>query len=407
MTRTDVLELIRNGENSGIEFKLDVLENHKLAREIVAFANLEGGVLLLGVDDSGNVAGTTRAKLEEWVMTACRDKIRPEIIPYFEVVKDVTPGRDIALVRVTRGWTVHHLWHENHRTYLIRVGSESREASQEELSRLFQRRGAFRTELRPISGATLADLDLRRLVDYFGRVRGQPMPASEDVEGWHTLLVNTELMVEEQGAAVPTFAGLALFGRQPHRFIPHSAIDAASYAGVEKDYAAIHRDSLRGPLVGLFRQTPDDRVELEQSGLIEQALAFVGRHAPATATLSEGRRIDRPAVPDDVLREVVVNALAHRDYLLSGSTVELSIFSDRIEVSSPGNLPNGITPARMRTGCRASRNQLVKDVLLDYGYMEHTGMGVPRKVVRGMKSFNQTEPDLVPGEETFLVRLRR
>ena len=83
-----------------------------------------------------------------------------------------------------------------------------------------------------------------------------------------------------------------------------------------------------------------------------------------------------PAYPPEVLRETVVNALIHRDYLLTSTDIELAIYSDRLEMISPGRLPNGITPERMRTGCRAARNQLLKDVMRDYGYLEHMGMGV-------------------------------
>ena len=76
-----------------------------------------------------------------------------------------------------------------------------------------------------------------------------------------------------------------------------------------------------------------------------------------------------------------------------------------MEVISPGRLPNGITPERMRVGCRSARNELLKDVMRDYGYLEHMGMGVPRKIVRGMKEHNDTEPDLVEEGERFTVRL--
>lgn len=122
MLRTDLLEIVRNGENSGAEFKRDDIEPRALAREIVAFANAAGGMVLLGVEDDGTVSGITRSRkaVEEWVMQVCRDKIRPEIIPYFEIVRDVMPGKDAAIVRVTPGYVVHHLWHDNHRTCLIR-----------------------------------------------------------------------------------------------------------------------------------------------------------------------------------------------------------------------------------------------------------------------------------------------
>lgn len=396
-TRIELLELINNGENSGIEFKRDVIENRALAKELVAFSNLSGGAVLLGVEDSGAISGITRADLEEWVMTACRDKIRPGIIPFFEIIRDIEPGKHVAVVRVTAGSSVHSVWHNSGNTYYIRVGTQSREATPEELSRLFQQRGSFRAELRPVSGARLADLDLRRLHDYFGRVRQQETPDEGDEAGWRTLLVNTELMVEEG----ITLSGLLLFGISPNRFLPFAGVDAVSYPGIDKDYAAHERATLRGPMTPLIGAGG-----LVENGIVEQALDFVRRNV-ANRTILEGgaRRVEIPGYPNEVLRETVVNALIHRDYLLTSTDIELSIYSDRLEVISPGRLPNGINPARMRTGCRAARNQLLKDVMRDYGYLEHMGMGIPRKIVRGMKDHNDTDPVLIEGEENFTVRL--
>jgi ATP-dependent DNA helicase RecG len=396
-THTELLDLIRNGESSGVDFKRDVLENHMLARALVAFSNLDGGRVLLGVDDDGTIFGTTRPDLEEWVMTACRDKIRPSIIPFFEVIRDVEPGKDIAVVSVTRGYDVHSVWHQNRNTYYIRVGTQSREPTPEELGRLFQQRGSFRAELRPVSGARLSDLDRRRLRDYFARIRQQDVPADEDEAGWQTLLLNTEIMTEEG----VTVAGMLLFGTTPNRFLPQSGIDAVAFEGEQKDYAARERASLRGPMTPLLAADGS----IVENGLAEQALDFVRRNIPASVTLEGARRIERPVYPPEVLREVIVNALIHRDYLLTSTDIELAIYADRLEIISPGRLPNGITPDRMRTGCRAARNQLLKDVMRDYGYLEHMGMGVPRKIVRGMKAHNGTEPDLLAEQEQFVLRL--
>lgn len=396
-TRVELLELINNGENSGIEFKRDVIDNRSLAKELVAFSNLSGGAVLLGVEDDGSISGLSRQNLEEWVMTACREKIRPAIIPFFEVIRDVEPGKDVAIVRVAPGFSVHSVWHNSGNTYYIRVGTQSREATPEELSRLFQQRGAFRAELRPVSGAGLADLDLRRLRDYFGRVRQQDTPDENDAVGWNTLLLNTELMVEEG----ITVSGLLLFGTSPNRFLPFAGIDAVAFLGAEKDYAARERATLRGPMTPLIGAGG-----LIENGLVEQALDFIHRNVANKVILEDGvRRVELPAYPSDVLRETVVNALIHRDYLLTSTDIELAIYNDRLEVISPGRLPNGITPARMRTGCRAARNQLIKDVMRDYGYLEHMGMGVPRKMIRGMKVHNGTDPELIETEESFAVRL--
>lgn len=396
-THTDLLEIITNGESSGVEFKRDVLANHDLARELVAFSNLSGGMVLLGVEDDGTISGITRPDLEEWVMTACRDKIRPGIIPFFEVVRDVEQGKDVAIVRVTRGFDVHSVWHNNRNMYYIRVGTQSREPSPEELARLFQQRGSIRAEMRPVSGATLADLDRRRLRDYFSRVRQQDVPADEDEAAWATLLVNTEIMTEEGVTA----AGMLLFGMTPNRFLPQAGIDAAAFPGMQKDYGTRERAALRGPMTPLL----DANGAVVENGLVEQALDFVRRNTPVTAALDNGRNIEKPTYPPEALREGIVNALIHRDYLLSSTDIELAIYSDRLEIISPGRLPNGITPERMRAGTRAARNQLIKDIMRDYRYLEHMGMGIPRKIILGMQKHNQTVPDLIEDQERFILRL--
>ena len=167
--------------------------------------------------------------------------------------------------------------------------------------------------------------------------------------------------------------------------------------------------SLRGAMTRLAQPDPDgkDKRDLVENGLVEQAIEFVRRNTGMTSQLHDGVRVDRWTYPEEAVREAIVNALVHRDYLLSGTTVELSIYDDRLEIISPGRLPNGITPARMRTGCRAARNQLLKDVMRDYNYLEHAGMGVPRKIIKGMRDHNGTEPDLIEEDERFTVRLRK
>ena len=401
MTRAELLEMIGNGESSGVELKRDAVDNRALAKELVAFANLSGGTLLLGVEDDGRVSGIARADLERFVMEACRTKIRPEIIPYFEIVKDVEPGKDVAVVRVEPGFSVHQVWHDQQSSYYIRVGSLSREASAEELGRLFQQRGTFSVEVRPVSGSSMADLDRRRLRDYFVRVRGQGVPADEDEGSWRALLANTELLEEDAPGAPATVAGLLLFGSTPNRFLRHAGFSAAAYPGSDKDYATRERAELRGPMVPLM----DAAGQIVENGLVEQALYFCKRNLTPAARVAGGQRVDEWPYPLDALREVFVNALVHRDYLLSATDIELSLYDDRLECISPGRLPNGITTPRMRAGCRAARNQILKDVMRDYRYVESMGMGVPRKIIRLMVEQNGREPELVAEDEQLTVRL--
>lgn len=407
MTQADLLQLIANGENSNVEFKRDNLRPRTLAKELVAFLNFDGGRVLLGVDDDGTVSGLQHdpGETEEWVMNVARDKIRPSIIPHFQVLRDVEPGRHVAVVRVEKGWTVHVRYHNGKEEYYIRAGSRVDTMRREELERAFQRRAGLRPELRPVTGSSLDDLDQRRLRDYFERIRGQDVPDADNADAWTELLVNTEIMTDEAEPPVCSVAGILLFGESPKRYLPQSGIQATAYPGTEKEYETIEHDDLRGAMVALFSAT-DGEASIVENGLVEQAMSFVRRNIQVASEITEGgQRVDRREYPMDAVREAVVNALVHRDYLMDATDIKLSIYDDRLEVISPGRLPNTITPERMRAGTRAARNQLLKDVMGDYNYMEHRGLGVPRTIIRLMRERNGTEPDLIENGDRFTVRL--
>lgn len=404
MNKTELTELLGNGENSGVEFKRDDVRPEKLAEEIAALLNLEGGRLLLGVEKDGTVSGLTRdAKVaEEWVMEVARAHVRPATIPYWETLEWET-GKLVGIVslpadspdkpyKARRGsaWVTK-----------VRVGTTTRDATDEEELRLYQQSGRLHYDRKPVPGATAADLDRRRLVNYFRDVREQECPDDADEEGWRRLLVNTELMVEDRDRAIPTAGGLILFSLRPHLYLPQAGITAVAYPGKEKDYAAKERAVLRGPAVAL-RDANDANVE---AGLVEQAIEFVRRNTTIEAWVELARREERWDYPLQAVREAVVNAIAHRDYTITVTDIELSIYADRLEVISPGRLPNTVTIDKMRAGYRASRNELIKEVLRDYRYIEATGLGVPRKIIQGMRAHNGTDPDLIEEEDRFIVRL--
>jgi ATP-dependent DNA helicase RecG len=278
--------------------------------------------------------------------------------------------------------------------------------------------GRLPYDRKPVPGATLDEFDRRRLGNYFRDFRAQDCPEASDDAAWTQLLVNTELMAQDRGRAVPSVGGLLLFGVRPNRYLPQAGISAVAYPGRVKDYAARARNTLRGPLVSLVPPSPSagrrypqiaesfgEPAAASEPGVIEQALDFVRRNIGIEATLVGGRREERWDYPLDAVREAVVNAVAHRDYTISGIDIELSMYSDRLEILSPGRLPNTVTVDKMRAGYRASRNELIKEVLRDYRYIEATGLGVPRKIVRGMREHNGTEPDLIEEESRFIVRL--
>lgn len=405
MNRTELTELIQNGENSGVEFKRDDIVPEKLAKEMAALLNLEGGHILLGVEKDRTVSGLSRVpeKAEEWVMETARVHLRSAAIPYWETI-EWSDGKIVGIVslpadapdkpyKAKRGsaWVTQ-----------IRVGTTTRDATDEEEARLYQQSGRLQYDRKPVPGSSFTELDRRRLVNYFRDVRRQACPDEGDEEGWIRLLMNTELMAEGRGRPIPSAGGLLLFGVRPNKYLPQSGITAVAYPGTSKDYEAKGRAVLRGPAVALLSQAGD----VAETGVIEQALDFVRRNTKVEAWVDDGgRRQERWDYPLEAVREAVVNAIAHRDYTITVTDIEMSIYADRLEVISPGRLPNTVTVEKMRAGYRASRNELVKEVLRDYRYIEATGLGVPRKIVQGMLAHNGTEPDLIEDEERFIVRL--
>ena len=404
MNKSRLIELIREGESSTLEFKRDGIRIERLAKELVAFLNLEGGTVLIGVEDDGSISGTTRDNIEEWVTEACRTKIEPPLVPLLSWTRNIEPDRDVLAVDVTLGPDKPYARvHNGHRTYYIRVGSTSREASQEELGRMYQASGHLRYGLKPVPGADFEVLDNRRLRYYLTNVLGGNAPEDDDLGGWETLLRNVELMTISAGRYVATIDGLLLFGKLPGRYVPQSGIRAICYPGTEPDYATRADEDLRGPMVPLGAE---DGLLIEP-GLVDQAWDFVRRNTMPTACLEGTRRVDRWEYPEDVVREAIVNALIHRDYSIAGTDILLAIYADRMEIVSPGRLPNTVTVEGMRFGVRYARNQTLVNIMRDYGYVDARGMGIRNKIIPGMRAHNGTVPDLVEEESRFTLRLWR
>ncbi len=138
MTKAELLELIQNGENSGVEFKRDDLRPEQLAKVLVAFANFRGGRFVIGVEENGSVSGIMRPNLEEWVMNVVATRMTPQIIPYYEEV-ETEEGKRVAVVGIERGANKPYAVREGERLdFFIRVGSECRRADRDTLRRLVQ-----------------------------------------------------------------------------------------------------------------------------------------------------------------------------------------------------------------------------------------------------------------------------
>lgn len=390
MLRSELLEIIANGENSGVEFKRDDLRPEQLAKEIVALANFQGGKLLLGVEDDGTISGIQRDDLETWVMdTVFGRYVHPMILPFYEEVEfDV--GKRVAVVSFTQGTAKPYVLRKDDREEIyVRVGSTSRLATREQQARLFESGGMLHSEVLPVSGSSLEDLDQSRLTDYLINIIGDlMMPQSS--EEWEQRLKGLGLMVDrpETDSAVCTIAGLVLFGRSPRRSLRHAGVRWMSFAGDEKDYQAQDDTVLDGPLIALWEVRAGEGRTLIEDGLVER---LADRMRPLiseeSSIINQGLRRDSIyRYPLDAIREAILNAFVHRDWTRS-IEVEVVNYSNRLEVISPGNLQNSMTIEKMLAGQRSARNPIIVEIMRDYGYVDSRGMGVRRKIVPLTRDF--------------------
>lgn len=407
MTRTELLELVVHGENSGVEFKRDDLRSEQLAKEVVALANFRGGRVLLGVEDDGAVSGVRRPNLERWVMDAVFGQaVHPMMLPFYEEVT-VDDNLRVAVITVAQGVTKPYVVRSRGREDVyVRVGSTSQLATREQRAQLFAAGGLVQADMLPVSGSELRDMSKERLADYLVQLLGYPRTPRDD--DWCEQLSALGFMTERSdGPPLCTVAGVALFAYRPRRLLRSAGVRWICFDGADKAYDAIDDQVIDGPLVGSWRVLGGGRQLVEQ-GLVERLMdAMRPFVCDETADMAKSfRRERRWHYPPEALREGVVNALAHRDWTRYGD-VEVARYSDRIEITSPGAMQNGMTVAKMVAGQRVPRNMLITDVLRDYGYADARGMGVRNKIVPLMRAQNGVDPEFEATPDYLKVTLRR
>ena len=405
MNRTELLELVANREDSRVEFKRDDVHPDSLAKEMSALLNLEGGIILLGVEKDRRIAGLTRSReeAEEWVMNIAQNNLQPAVLPVWRTVAmpDGTVVGAVELPADSSG-KPHKARRGGAWVTFTRVGSTSREATREEEARLYQAAQLVRYEIKAVPDTGLEALDMDRVENYFRDVLKRSVPARSDPDHWRRLLLNSDLLVAVGDDVRASVSGLLLFGEHPKRRLPQSGVTAVAFPGSEKEYNTVDEERVRGPLTSRV----SSRGAAVEPGVIDRTVDFVKRNMGSVAWLEGGRRRRKRAFPRDAVREAIVNAVAHRDYAREGTDIEVSLYGDRLEVISPGRLPNGVTVEKMREGVvRAARNELLKEILRDYGYIEHYGMGVRNRIIESMRRHNGTETDLIEEDDRFIVRL--
>jgi len=411
MLKSELLEIIANGENSGVEFKQDNMRPEYLAKEVVAFANFQGGRILVGVEDDGVISGIrhrTRDTFEEWVMNVIREKVHPMVIPFYEEVL-TEEGRRVAVISIMPGISKPYVMrHAGSEEIYIRSGSTSQKASREQQARLYDAGGMLHIETMPVPGTSANSLDVARLENYLRNIIDDPQ-VPQTSEQWQERLLGLGFLVKtSNGDLVCTIAGIVLFGVSPRRFLRQSGIRVMVFEGEDKTYKALLDEILDGPIVGRFKEDGLGNRQIVDEGLIEKLSAKIRPFvSEESKTIDDNMQRYRTwFYPWDAVRETVVNAIAHRDWSRFVD-IEVACYSNRIEVISPGSLHNSMTIHKMKAGQRSPRNQIIVDVLRDYGYVDARGMGIRVKVIPLMVKENHREPVFEATEDYLKVTLYR
>lgn len=337
MEASELIEIISRGEDSKHQFKINFNNPQKLAEEIIAFSNGIGGIIIIGVNDDGETIGLNQddiRRLNKMLSNTASDHVRPPVNPVVENI--LINDKLIMVITVPEGISKPYM--DNKGSIIIKSGADKRKVtSREEIQRMFQSAGLLHGDEIPVKGVTIADLDY----DYFNQFLLKEY--NESIEQNKETLSR---VLENMGLAKNGYmniAGALFFSNFPQFRLPVFIIKAVVYPGeaIDTEHYLDSRD-ITGKLADIF----------------QKAMSFIVNNLKR---IQKGRGINSPGeieIPRITLEELLVNALVHRDYFIS-SPVRLFIFSDRIEIISPGHLPNNLTIENIKNGISNIRNPII------------------------------------------------
>ena len=380
MTISELHEIISRGEDSKTQLKRQFDSVDALATEIAAMLNSEGGLLIVGVSDSGEICGVADIRqLNQWISNACSQKIEPPVSVITENLK--IGDKLVVVISIPLGTDKPYA--VNKTAFWVKVGADKRRATREELRRLMQASGALYADEMPLAHTSWDELDLFRLREFYKQQYDQEIDQLNAFT--ERSLSNLKLLKSRH----LTLAGLLLFGKAPQQIRPQLMVKAVTFIG----------NRLEGT----------EYLDSEDIGstLAEQFKGTMGFLKRNLRKQQNGQNFNFPGImeiPEIALEEAVVNALVHRDYLIS-SSIRVFIFDNRVEIISPGKLPNTATVESIRVGIQIVRNPVLISFVPKLGLpYRGLGSGIPRMIEECRKA-NRPEPKFIEDKaaETFTV----
>ncbi len=375
--------LLRRGVGLQLEV-MPVPDVSRLAETLVAFANGDGGSVLLGVDSEGSVTGDVTVEDAEAALRAALIHCRPLVRTEWQQFEDRS-GVAVA-ISVPRSTELHALADGR---VLVRTSEGNQALDGGKISHLAATKASGDFEVETVPGADRDDLDPGVIADYVKRRAerlGRDLGQTEDE------LLTAIGALNPQGQV--TVAGMLLFGKDPQFFIPQSGLVYVRFAGTQP----------RGP-GGQPGYSRREEVNGALARVIENSWSILLQELRGEAIVRGLKREDKHILPLFAVREALVNAMCHRDYRLTGRRVELRQFDDRLEISSPGGLPGYITLDNL-VDEHFSRNPRLVNGLFEWGYIEQLGLGIDR-MIEEMVAGGHPGPEFKDAPYAFTVTLRR
>ena len=354
MNEKNIQKILLDGENEKTEFKKSTAQMENALKSVCGFLNYKGGSVYFGISDKNKILGQDVSDSTiKSISQKIRQKIKPEIS--FEIKVLDVDGRKVIGVKIKEG--------SNKPYYLDgiaykRVGTESPLISTEELERIILNKHEQRFDSKICRGAIYEDIDLDALNRFKKKYR---TISGKDLQGRNAeILKSLNCVVPVDGSVKPTNAGILLFGKKPERFFQRGYITIARYPGNDIGSAYLDIKDIEG---NLFNQ-------------IDGAEKYINEYMEALYRLKEGQ-VARERVlqyPGFVMRELIANAVAHRDYYISGSKTFIKMYKDRIEFDSPGGFGGNVNEKNILTE-QYSRNPVIVKTLNKAGYIEEMGEG--------------------------------
>jgi ATP-dependent DNA helicase RecG len=373
----DLQELLDRGMGTDLQWFPEDVPISQLAGVLVAMANTHGGIILLGITPrSAQVLGVSNPEEAiDRIFQAALLSDPPLVLP----IPKVYAIDRAKVVRVVVPPGLPHVFNLDG-SYLERSGNQNNPLPARRLRALLMERGIIQFETRCVPEARQEDLDQAQVEAYIEVLQPITSEKAEDV------LVRRGCLQMDAGVLRPTYAGLLLFGRHPQQWLPNATIMATRFPGTAYSDQFIKQE-IRGTL-------PDQ---------LRQAEVFVRDNLRSVVRVVGLMHQETPEYPLEAVRELLVNAVAHRDYNQQGDSIHLHIFSDRLEVRSPGKLPGPVNLENLLVA-RFSRNAVIAQVLSDLGFVERLGYGLNR-VVTILKQNDLSAPKFEEVGGAFRVTL--